>query len=121
MTYNPLEEQQRRLDRFARKTYKAATPNIFGQKYQWVFGFTKEGKKVIWGPYYDAQEAERDLTTLDDGEVFDLETRDMTRATREIKSELMQRGEDPDEVLKRVLHKRSEPEPRRKRRGRGEE
>jgi len=106
MRYDPLQEQQKRLERLAQRTYRSATPIVFGQTYHYVFGFTKEGKKVIWGPYYDAREAERDLTTLDDGEVFDLDTRDITRATREIKSELMQRGEDPDEVLKRVLHKK---------------
>jgi len=106
MRYDPLQSQQRRLERLKQKTYRTSTPNVFGQKYHWVFGFTKEGKKVIWGPYYDTREAERDLTTLDDGEVFDLDTRDITRATREIKAELLKRGEDPDEVLRRVLHKR---------------
>ena len=106
MPYDPLQETRRRMERLKQKTYRSATPIIFGQRYHWVFGWTKAGKKVIWGPYYDVREADRDLTTLEDGEVFDLDTRDITRATREIKAELLKRGEDPDEVLKRVLHKK---------------
>jgi len=74
--------------------------------YFWIFGFTRGGKTVVWGPYYNAKEADRELTTLEDGEVFDLDTRDVTRATREIKAILLQRGGDPDEALKRVLHKK---------------
>lgn len=75
--------------------------------YFWVFGWTKkEEKKVVLGPFYSKIEAEREMDMLADGEVFELDTRDVTRATRCIKAELMSRGEDPDDVLKRVLHQK---------------
>ncbi len=106
MAHDPLQRTRDYLERLKRKTYKAATPTIFGGVYYWIFGFTKGGKTVIWGPYYAPKEADRDLAMLDDGEVFDLSTRDVTKATREIKAELLKRGGDPDEVLKRVLHKK---------------
>lgn len=105
-THDPIRRVKESLERLKQKTYRTATPTIFGKVYYWIFGFTKGGKTVVWGPYYDVKEADRDLTTLDDGEVFDLDTRDVTRATREIKAALLQRGGDPDEVLKRVLHKK---------------
>jgi len=98
-------KDKRSLERFKENLYK--TPTLPNQLYHWVFGLTKGGKKVVWGPYYTATEADRVLSTLDDGEIFELSTRDVTRATREIKSDLMKRGEEPDEVLKRVRHGRS--------------
>ena len=51
------------------------------------------------------QEADTLLTKLDNGEVFEYETRDLSRATREIKAELLSRGKEPDEAMKRVKHK----------------
>ena len=107
MKHDPLQRTKDYLERLKQKTYRTATPTIFGSVYYWVFGWTKkEGKKVVLGPFYSAHEAERELSMLEDGEVFELETRDVTRATRVIKAELMSRGEDPDEVLKRVLHQK---------------
>jgi len=74
-----------------------------GQKFFWVFGFTKAGRKVVLGPLMTQQEADGKLAELDDGEVFELVTRDASRAVREIKAELMSRGEDADEALRKVL------------------
>ncbi len=101
---DPIQRTKDYLERVARKTYKTATPTIFGNVYHWVFGFTKGGKTVVWGPYYSDIEAARSLTCLDDGEVFELDTRNVTKATREIKAALLKRGGDPDEALRRVLH-----------------
>lgn len=106
MPHDPLRKTKDSLEQLKRRTYKTATPTIFGSMYFYIFGFTKGGKTVIWGPYYSSLEADRDLATLDDGEVFELETRDVHRATREIKSILMQRGGNPDEILRSVLHKK---------------
>jgi hypothetical protein len=109
---DPLQKTKAFLERVAQKTYKTATPAIFGNVYFYVFGWTKgkegvaESKKVILGPFYSEREAERELAMLEDGEVFGLDTRDITRATRCIKAELMSRGEDPDEVLRRALHQK---------------
>jgi len=104
---DPLQRAKDQMEAFKRKLYRGPVPTLFGRGYHWVFGWTKGGKKVVWGPYYSAIEAERELSTLEDGEVFELDTRDVTRATREIKAELMKRGGDPDENLKRVLHRKS--------------
>jgi len=76
------------------------------QPYYYVFGFTKEGKKVCLGPMMSSQEADGKLAELDDGEVFELRTRDLSKATRIIKAELMSRGEEPDEALRHMLHQR---------------
>ncbi len=106
MSHDPLQRTKNRLEKLEQKIYKNAAPTIFGQKYFWVYGWTKGGKTVVLGPFYDAKEADRELVMLDDGEVFDLDTRDVTRATRVIKAELIARGGDPDEALKRVLHQK---------------
>ncbi len=107
-TSKPLERVRRGLQALKRRTYRPATPLVYGHGYYWVFGFTREGRKVIWGPHYTQRDADRELVSLEDGEVFELDTRDIARATREIKAVLLQRGEDPDEALKRVLHKKED-------------
>ncbi len=76
------------------------------QNFYYVFGFTKSGKRISLGPLMTQQEADGKLAELDDGEVFELKTRDLSKATRIIKAELMSRGEEPDEALKRMLHQR---------------
>lgn len=108
---DPLQRTKDSLERLKRDTYKTATPTVFGSAYFWVFGWTKgkddePGKKVVLGPYYSSTEADRELAMLEDGEIFELDTRDVTRATRIIKAELLSRGEDPDDVLKRMLHQK---------------
>lgn len=102
----PLDRVKRSLEALKRRTYRTAAPMVYGHRYFWVFGFTKKGRKVVWGPYYDNKEADRELVALEDGEVFELDTRDTSRATREIKAQLLSRGEDPDDALKKVLHKK---------------
>ena len=88
-----------------------------GQKYHWVFGFTKEGKKVCLGPFVTSQEADGRLAELEDGEVFELLTRDINKAVREIRAVLMSRGEDADSALRRMLHQKGlEREERRRER-----
>ncbi len=74
------------------------------QTFWYVFGFTKEGKKVILGPKMSAQEADTTLATMDDGEIFELKTRDPSRATREIKAILLERTENPDYAIERMKH-----------------
>lgn len=77
-----------------------------GQKFYYVFGFTGEGKKVCLGPIMDPSEADGKLAELEDGEIFELKTRDLNKATRIIKAELMSRGEEPDEALRHMLHQK---------------
>ena len=103
---NPIEKVQDRLKRLSDKTYSNAVPQLFGQKYSYVFGYTKGGKTVCLGPYMTPHDADATLATLEDGEIFELDTRDLYKATRVIKAELLNRTGDPDESIKRVLHQK---------------
>jgi len=106
MVKNPIEQVQERLNRLSAKTYRDVVPYLPGQKYQYVFGYTKGGKTVCLGPYMTPHDADATLATLEDGEIFDLDTRDLHKATRVIKAELLNRTGDPDESIKRVLHQK---------------
>ena len=79
--------------------------------YFYVFGWTPEGKAVCWGPMPDGlQEALAASKGLVEGEVFEMDTRDLTRAKQEIKAELMRRGMNPDKALKRMSSKQEKEE-----------
>ena len=108
--YNRVGQERR--ERAQRGVSWGAQPYIPGRKYSYVCGFTKaKGKKVLWGPM-GSDEAIRALSELNEGEVFELTTKDPHRATREIRDILIKRGEAPDEALKKLLHKHEvEPEP----------
>ena len=106
MTKSLYEKAQSRLDRLAARTYRQPVYHYPGQKYYYVFGFTHEDKKVCLGPFTDASEVDGKLAELEDGEVFELTTRDINKATREIKAELMSRGEDADSALRRMLRQK---------------
>ena len=101
-----VEKAQSRLDRLAARTYRQPVYHYPGQKYYYVFGWTHANRKVCLGPFTDASEADGKLAELEDGEVFALATRDINKATREIKAILMSRGEDADEALRRMLRKK---------------
>jgi hypothetical protein len=103
-----VEDVRKRLEKMKRNIYKDATPQVFGADYFYVFGWTKAGKVVSYGPFASQHEADSELAILEDGEVFHFATRDLSKATREIKAELLRRGVDPDEALKKMLHKREE-------------
>jgi len=51
-------------------------------------------------------EATNALATLEDGEIFELDTRDLSKATKQIKHVLMSRSGDPDDALKKMLHQK---------------
>ena len=75
--------------------------------YFYVFGWTPEGKCVVWGAMPEGlSEATALAKGLIEGEVFELDTRDLKRAKQEIKAELLRRGMNPDEALKRISSKR---------------
>jgi len=97
---------QKSLERLQQKTYKQPVYRYPGQKFFYVFGYTKKGKPVCMGPYVVEAEASGFLATLDDGEIFELETSSQAKATREIKHILMSRSGDPDDALKRMLHQK---------------
>lgn len=95
---------QRRLDRLEANIYKEPLVRLPGKGFYYVFGYTKEGRRVSLGPFMSEQEADDRLVELDDGEIFELQTKDLSKATRIIKAELISRGEDADEALRKMLH-----------------
>jgi hypothetical protein len=101
---NLYEKAQARVDRVEASISKQPVYHYPGQGYFYVFGFSKEGKKMCLGPYVYQSEAESILATLEDGEVFELKTRDLKKATANIKATLLGRGVEPDEALRKMLH-----------------
>ncbi len=114
---DPLEVVHKRMERMKRRVYKAPSPSIPGNRYTWVFGFTLLDKPVLWGPYTTDAEAEVNAIELDSYELFHLKTVDTAKASREVKHELIARGADPDEAMRRLIHKHSEAlsEPKKRR------
>lgn len=99
------------LQKSAERFYNQNSPeNLEGQVmaiklYYYVSGITEKGKSVFLGPFGGAHEADGELAKLDDGEIFESKSRDITTATREWKAELIKRGEKPDNAIKRLNHK----------------
>ena len=105
-------------DKLQRKVYRQPAYHYPSQKYAYVFGFTRGGRTFCDGPYASSDpEVDRILGQLKVGEVFYYDTRDLAKATRQIKAELASRGMEPDEVLKRMLHKKGLKDEQRRRRG----
>jgi hypothetical protein len=97
---------KQRLERMSKKMYQAPTPNIIGQGYYYVYGWTLKGRPVFWGPFFYPHEADASIASLAQGEAFQYPTRVLSEATRLLKAELIKRGIDPDEALNRISHKR---------------
>jgi len=70
----------------------------------YVFGISDEGKRVTLGPFLDEHKADVVLNDLDNGEIFKLPTRDLSKATRIIKATIASRGHDMDDALSRHRH-----------------
>ena len=101
-----IEKVQDRLNKVEESISRQPVYHYPGQKYLYVFGFTKKGKAVCLGPYVNPQEADNILATLADGEIFEDGSRNLNTATRNIKAELIKRSGDADEALRKVLHKK---------------
>ena len=101
-----ISKVERSLKRLQDKLYRQPVYRYPGMKYFYVFGFTRDGNKVCLGPYTLEAEANARLAELDDGEIFELDTRDQTRATRIIKEILLERTGNADEAIKKVLHEK---------------
>jgi hypothetical protein len=71
--------------------------------YFFVYGITEGGKQVFWGPIPQDQ-ADACASGLIAGEVFEMDIRDLRKATQAIKAELLKRGHDPDAALSRMSH-----------------
>lgn len=98
------EQFRQELD--AKILHPKGTPFVF------VFGLTpEEGKAVILGPFNDQAAADAVAAELDNSETFTYLTRDLARATRIIKAELLGRyttqrtgGQSPDAAISRKGH-----------------
>jgi len=95
----------------AEKTYERYLPKTvlrsmgIGGKptYFFVYGITEGGKQVFWGPIPQDQ-ADACASGLIAGEVFEMDIKDLRKATQAIKAELLKRGHDPDAALSRMSH-----------------
>ena len=103
-------KMEKRLQRLEAKYSAAPVFHYPGRGFIYVFGFTSLGKPVCLGPYSPDPDGESQanacLADLDDGELFELDTRDQGKAARVIKARLIARGKEPDEVLRKMLHQR---------------
>jgi len=97
----------KRLERLQKKVYQSPVYHYPGEKYAYVFGITEGGRTFCDGPFAPSDpQIDRLTAKLKDSEVFYYDTRDLDTATRQIKAELLNRNQDVDETLKRMLHKK---------------
>lgn len=104
----PLDKVNRDLDRLRSKTYRDATPPIFGQTYYYLYGFkeVKNSRGLLVtklftdGPFMDKREAELKLMELglDYGEIHESKSRDLKRVKKEIAAILAHEQHLPIEV-----------------------
>ena len=100
------------IDKLRQNVYKAPgmpegpRVNLGPQLWVWAFGQTPRGKRTLLGPFFDEAEAATRSRKLVDVEYFHLDTRDTSRAVKEIRACLLKRGKDPDDALSRQLHER---------------
>lgn len=74
-----------------------------GPHYFYHYGITEGGRVEIMGPE-TVDEAEKFAADLDEGEVFDIDTYVLAKATQQIKAEMLKRGKSHDLVLQKVSH-----------------
>lgn len=94
---------QQTYQRFLPKDMLSRMGLINKSEYIYVYGITPGGKQVFWGSMPEEQ-AEAAASGLIAGEIFYLDTKDLRKATQEIKAELLKRGHDPDKALSRMSH-----------------
>ncbi|KKN75320.1 hypothetical protein LCGC14_0381720 [marine sediment metagenome] len=73
--------------------------------YFWVFGVTREGKRILAGPFLDELEAANAEDDLEVTRRYRLPTRDRTKATSIVKQKLREDGVPTDDALKRISHR----------------
>lgn len=116
------DKAQARIKRIEESLTHQPIVRLPGSKFFYVLGWTANDKVVSLGPFMGEPEASGELAKLADGEIFQYSTRDLTRATRQMKAELLSRGTDPDEALRKMLHQKGlEREQERKTWGRFDE
>ena len=73
--------------------------------YFWVFGVTREGKRVLAGPFLDELEAANAEDDLEATRRYRLPTKDRSKATSIVKQKLREDGIPTDDALKRISHR----------------
>ena len=99
----------------AERTYAHFAPNnvlarlgISKPSYYYVYGILPKKHKPFFDGPMAQDEADEIASMLIDGEVFDMDTKSLSRATGEIKAELIRRGKSPDEATDRISHNSEE-------------
>lgn len=101
-----VDRAQQRIKRIEDSLTRNPIVRIPGRKFWYIMAVTNEGRVVSLGPYMEENEAMGRLTEFSEGELFQYNTRDLSKATRQMKAELLSRGTEPDEAVKRMLHER---------------
>ncbi|KKL45934.1 hypothetical protein LCGC14_2350650 [marine sediment metagenome] len=73
--------------------------------YFWVFGVTREGKRILAGPFLDELEAANAEDDLEATRRYRLPTKDRSKATSIVKQKLREDGVPTDDALKRISHR----------------
>lgn len=73
--------------------------------YFWVFGVTREGKRILAGPFLDELEAANAEDDLEATRRYRLPTKDRSKATSIVKQRLREEGVPTDDALKRMSHR----------------
>lgn len=73
--------------------------------YFWVFGITREGKRILAGPFLDELEAANAEDDLEATRRYRLPTKDRSKATSMVKQKLREDGVPTDHALKRISHR----------------
>lgn len=104
----PLDKVNKDLERLRSKTYRDATPVIFGQAYYYAYGFKEvknyKGQLVTKlftdGPFASKREAELKLLELglDQGDVHESSSRDLKKVKKEVAAVLAHEHQLPIEV-----------------------
>lgn len=77
-------------------------------KYYYVYGILPQKRKPFFDGPMALDEADEIASMLVDGEVFEMDTKQLSVATQQIKAELIRRGKSPDEAVTRISHSRKE-------------
>jgi hypothetical protein len=97
----------------AQRTYAHFSPTSVRQRlgigrkdtFFYVTGLTEAGKRMFWGPMTEGLDmAIAAAKGLIEGEVLELETRDLAKAKSEFRAELLSRGKEPDSALERMYN-----------------
>ena len=75
-------------------------PKVF----QWIYGRNSAGRDILIGPYQDEAKSNSIAESLDDGQVFNLPTRNQGQATRIVKAKLADARGVYTEPIKNFMH-----------------